>query len=289
MAGDWIKMRSNLHEDPDVVAIASLTSGFCPDSVRVMSAQCPEIFLTVGRLHRIWAWANEHSTDGKKVQVPLSFLDGLAACPGFAQAMVDVHWLSTDGKTVSFLRFDRHNGQSAKARAMDSARKKSVRRTSGSKPDKCPQNVRMQTGQKSDQRRDRQTTSVLREEKTTTDNARAREGPSSGVVVPLREVCPEELHEAAIKLSRRVKKLSREDAWWVAWVGQSLEPEFVSRLVKTLDKDRTIESSSGYAMGAIRQKAKESGWAWMTLKSMAPPCPPRKHESNGSVPQEAPA
>jgi hypothetical protein len=122
MAGDWIKMRTNLDTDPAVVRIAS---GLKTDRYSV-----------VGRLHRIWSWANEHLTDGQDVPIDSEFLDALVETPGFSEQLRRVGWLSGRDGSLSFPSFERHNGASAKARALDSERKRTVRKMSGSQPDK---------------------------------------------------------------------------------------------------------------------------------------------------------
>lgn len=121
MAGDWIKMRTNLDTDPSVVRMAS---GLKTDR-----------FAIVGRLHRIWAWANEHLTDGQNVPVDSAFLDKLVELSGFADAMRSVGWLSGRDGALCFPSFERHNGASAKARALDVERKRRVRQTSEKRPD----------------------------------------------------------------------------------------------------------------------------------------------------------
>tara|TARA_R110000868_G_scaffold116620_1_gene310244 strand:+ start:3568 stop:4281 length:714 start_codon:yes stop_codon:yes gene_type:complete len=122
MAGDWIKMRTNLDTDPAVVRISS---GLKTDR-----------FSVVGRLHKIWSWANEHLTDGQDVPIDSEFLDALVETPGFSEQLRRVGWLSGRDGMLNFPSFDRHNGVSAKSRAMDASRKKDVRKMSGSKPDK---------------------------------------------------------------------------------------------------------------------------------------------------------
>lgn len=128
MAGDWIKMRTNLSTDPAVVRMAS---GLSLDR-----------FGIVGRLHTIWSWANEHLTDGCDVPVDAEFLDSLVATPGFSAEMRRVGWLTGRDGCLSFPAFERHNGNSAKSRAMDSLRKKRVRTES----EKCPDNNRTKRG-----------------------------------------------------------------------------------------------------------------------------------------------
>jgi len=132
MAGDWIKMRINLTEDPAVVRIAS---GLSLDR-----------FGIVGRLHRIWAWADEHSADGQDVPVDADFLDSLVATPGFSAQLRNVGWLSGRDGNLCFPNFSRHNGESAKARALDAERKRKARKTSGKTSAKCPASNRTKLG-----------------------------------------------------------------------------------------------------------------------------------------------
>ena len=122
MAGDWIKMRTNLDTDPAVVRISS---GLKTDRYSV-----------VGRLHKIWSWANEHLTDGQDVPIDSEFLDSLVETPGFSEQLRRVGWLSGRDGSLGFPSFDRHNGASAKQRALDASRKKTVRKMSGCEPDK---------------------------------------------------------------------------------------------------------------------------------------------------------
>jgi hypothetical protein len=121
MASDWIKMRIDLDTDPGVVRISSATSA--------------DRYQTVGRLHKVWAWADCHSIDGKNIPVGADFVDSIVDCNGFAAAMASVGWLEIAVDSVSFPHFDRHNGESAKRRATDQKRKKNVRNVSA----KCPQ------------------------------------------------------------------------------------------------------------------------------------------------------
>lgn len=103
MAGDWIKMRVDLMDDPSVVAIA-VRLDMDEDHV-------------VGKLHRLWSWADRHTIDGATSGVNDTWVDRFVAKKGFAAAMADVGWLviGTDG--IRFPGFEKHNGESAKKRA----------------------------------------------------------------------------------------------------------------------------------------------------------------------------
>lgn len=104
MAGDWIKMRVNLDTDPSVIMMAA---AFDTDELCI-----------VGRLWKVWAWADQHTADGNAVRVTHSFLDRITNCPGFAKAMREAGWLEGRDGALTFPQFSRHNGQPAKARAL---------------------------------------------------------------------------------------------------------------------------------------------------------------------------
>jgi hypothetical protein len=121
MAGDWIKMRTDLLTSPKVV--------------RMASALKADRFRIVGGLLSVWSLFDAHSTDGVLSGYTLEALDDLAAWPGFSGAMIDVGWLDQEAETLALPRFDTHNGASAKRRAQDADRKKAVRKMSASDAD----------------------------------------------------------------------------------------------------------------------------------------------------------
>lgn len=108
MAGAWIKMRTDLVDDPAVIAIANAT-GLSEDTV-------------VGKLHRLWSWADRHTVDGNARSVTEKWIDRFLGVDGYANAMVGAGWLHNDGTNISFPKFDRHNSQSAKSRALTAKR-----------------------------------------------------------------------------------------------------------------------------------------------------------------------
>lgn len=122
MAGDWIKMRADLHTHPKIVRMASALKA---DRLRI-----------VGGLHSAWCLFDVHSVDGFLDGYTAETLDDMIGFPGFSRAMMAVGWLEMDGENLVMPRFDEHNGQSAKRRAQDAARKKSVRKMSASDADK---------------------------------------------------------------------------------------------------------------------------------------------------------
>lgn len=118
MAGDWIKMRNGIETDPAVIYLAEHTD--CADEDHV-----------VGKLKRFWSWCDEHTVDGNAPSVTLLWVDRYLGTQGFAQAMVDVGWLERTNGGFSVPHFDRHNGKSAKQRALTAIRAKQHRNAQG--------------------------------------------------------------------------------------------------------------------------------------------------------------
>jgi len=113
MAGDWIKMRNDLADDPAVIDIAGRLE--------------LDEFAVVGRLHTLWAWADEQSRDGHARGVTSAWLDRKVQRDGFASALVSVGWLEAGADGLRFPNFDHHNGATAKTRALGTRRKQQER------------------------------------------------------------------------------------------------------------------------------------------------------------------
>lgn len=140
MAGDWIKMRIDLANDPAVVGLSS-----------VLKSNEHEV---VGFLHSLWSWADKHTTDGFIPHVTAKWIDKHIGKSGFAKAMCDVGWLECHTNGVTLPHFDRHNGASAKSRAEATERKRLSRKSCDTDETK--------TGQESQENRAK---NVTREEK----------------------------------------------------------------------------------------------------------------------------
>ena len=122
MAGDWIKMRADLHTHPKVVRISSALNA---DRLR-----------TVGGLHAVWCLFDAHSDDGQLCGYTADALDSLIGWNGFSSALAAVGWLEISDSGLSLPRFDTHNGSSAKRRAQETDRKRDARKKSASDADK---------------------------------------------------------------------------------------------------------------------------------------------------------
>lgn len=111
VAVTWIKMRVGLMSDPAVLGMA-----------RTLGLGRHEV---VGRLYALWAWADENTEDGNLPGLSAADIDDVAGHEGFAKAMAATKpspWLSLSDAGVSFPKFSRHNGKSAKRRALQAER-----------------------------------------------------------------------------------------------------------------------------------------------------------------------
>lgn len=108
MAGDWIKMRVNLWDDPRVARICDATDK-------------PEA-MVIGSLYWLWATADQHTEDGILSGLTLRAIDRKTGIPGFGQALCDVKWLADHSDGVRIVGFEQHNGASAKKRCQTAKR-----------------------------------------------------------------------------------------------------------------------------------------------------------------------
>jgi hypothetical protein len=108
MAGEWIKFESVTPDKPEVFQMAEIL-GIDPDAV-------------VGKLVRVWVWADQQTIDGSARGVTRALLDRIASATGFADALIGVGWLLEAEEGLTFPRFDNHNGSTAKSRALAAKR-----------------------------------------------------------------------------------------------------------------------------------------------------------------------
>jgi hypothetical protein len=103
MAPLWIKVTHWTPDKPEVFCVAELLK-IDPDAV-------------VGKLIRVWIWADQQLESCNAVSVTKVLLDRIACVTGFSDALVKVGWLVENEGVLSFTNFDRHNGKTAKKRA----------------------------------------------------------------------------------------------------------------------------------------------------------------------------
>lgn len=108
MAGDWIKMRGNLWDDPRVSALVEAT-----DSSEAA---------VVGALYWMWATADQHSEDGLMTGLTVRQIDRKTGVPSFASALESIGWIEIESAGIRIARFEEHNGSSAKKRVLTAKR-----------------------------------------------------------------------------------------------------------------------------------------------------------------------
>ncbi|MGG2046753.1 hypothetical protein [Burkholderia gladioli] len=79
MSGDWIKMSADLSEDPIVITMSGRLG--------------VDVFSVVGRLHRIWSWADRHLSDGLALGITPEWIDRYVMLDGFSMALIESGWL----------------------------------------------------------------------------------------------------------------------------------------------------------------------------------------------------
>jgi len=110
MAGEWIKVTSNLHTKPEVFKLARLLS--------------ENVDTTVGMLVHFWCWADSVTVDGVVDGVEAGDVDAVVKKDGFCEALISVGWLIKTEVPIGIelINFSRHNGESAKKRTLKNER-----------------------------------------------------------------------------------------------------------------------------------------------------------------------
>lgn len=109
MAGDWIKFEIVTPDKPEVWELADKLN-LDPDAV-------------VGKLIRMWIWFNTQTENGHASSVTKKIIDRDVGVTGFCNSVISAGWLSEKNGEISIENFDRHNGSSAKSRALNQKRK----------------------------------------------------------------------------------------------------------------------------------------------------------------------
>lgn len=112
MAGNWIKLRHDLLDAPEVRRLARAT-GLDRDQV-------------YGKLFRLWSWADRHGLNGH-IDAELEDVDDQVGQVGFGAALVSVGWLVSQDGGIEIPHWERHFSDSAKARGLAVKRMERVR------------------------------------------------------------------------------------------------------------------------------------------------------------------
>jgi hypothetical protein len=211
MAGDWIKMRIDLADDPAVIAMA------CALDI--------DEFGIVGRLHKLWSWADKHCSSGHAKSVTNVWIDRYIGHAGFAQSMIDAGWLAVTDSGIEFPKFDKHNGSSAKVRAEAAERKRVERMEKERLAREMEEDARRAAaGQMSQENCDK---SVTREEKrreelpstTTSNEVVVGDYAANAPRVAVKPDCP---HQAIIALYHEVLPMCPQVRDWTPSRAQQL-------------------------------------------------------------------
>lgn len=110
MRRPWIKIDTSTPDKPEICTIAT--------SLRIQSDA------VVGKLVRLWSWAELNRVSSNDLGVTTEFIDKLVGQKRFGAAMIEAGWLAQTNDKLSFARFERHNGPLAKSRVLTAKRVK---------------------------------------------------------------------------------------------------------------------------------------------------------------------
>lgn len=108
MRRPWIKIEVSTPDKPEICAMAK--------KLRL------DVDSVVGKLVRLWSWAELSNVDPNDLNVTKEFIDRVCGRKGFAEALIQVGWLQEDGETLSFPKFSHHNGNASKVRGLTARR-----------------------------------------------------------------------------------------------------------------------------------------------------------------------
>jgi hypothetical protein len=236
MAGDWIKMRADLAEDPAVIAIGAKLG--------------MDEFAVVGRLQCLWAWADGQSRDGHASGVTQQWIDRKVQRDGFAQAMCDVGWLSVDNSGITIPNFDHHNGDTAKTRALGTKRKQKARAAPTGHA-VVPESVR-------DTSRSERDKSETREEKRREELNTPPNPPQAGDVVGVEGQSPSKAGTVCKAIrARGVADVNPGNPELIALIAQGVAVETFEAAADTCAK-ATPPKGFAYLLGIVKRQLGEA-------------------------------
>lgn len=238
MAGDWIKFETATPDKPEIWQIAASLS-IDPDAV-------------VGKLLRVWGWFDQQTENGNAPSVSKMLLDRLVGVTGFCNSVIDAGWMLDDGVTLTLPKFDRHNGKTAKNRALTAKRVASHKaKSNGYGNDSLTQDA------------------LPKEEKRREDKKYTSESPTRDPVDPLLN-CP---HKEIIEIYHRIlPELPR--VLDTTWKGSSREKDLQARW-RHDKRHQSLDFWEAYFEGVARSKFhlgdNDRGWkadlGWLVKRS----------------------
>jgi hypothetical protein len=110
----WIKVETNT---PDKQKIRNIA--------RICGISRADTFLA---WFTLWSWFDMETEDGYIQGLKPSDCDDVCGVPGFGAALKEVGWVEFSDDGGYIMRWERHNGESAKKRATDAQRKADKKR-----------------------------------------------------------------------------------------------------------------------------------------------------------------
>lgn len=107
----WIKVEHTISTKPEVFRIAG--------KLGITRVE------TIGHLISLWIWLDQNSESGE-LNATSNMVDAITL-DGFAEALEEVGWLTTNKGKLIVPNYDRHNGSSAKKRALGAERVRKYR------------------------------------------------------------------------------------------------------------------------------------------------------------------
>ena len=206
---NWIKVQTNLRTSPKVIRVAS--------SLEWTPVQ------SLGAIVTAWMLADEHATDSGLLE-GLSFedLDAMVSCPGLAEAMEKVGWLKESKKGVQFVKYEEHNGSTAKSRARDQKRKSVSRsrpKKSGQKTDATGTREEKNREKKNREEKKTNNNNKIMREKNINNNNIIKDEPKEVEVVVEEDSGDKEKTKAAEFVTKTAQKLAQAYDSKPEWIG----------------------------------------------------------------------
>lgn len=113
----WIKVEKQTAHKTEIIRIAN--------SLQISTREA------FGACVIFWLWADGETEDGYLPGCTNQVVDRVVGLEGFAEALIVVRWLEQDTSGLLIPNFTRHNGESAKKRAMAAERQRRWRDKNG--------------------------------------------------------------------------------------------------------------------------------------------------------------
>ena len=255
MAQNWIKLRKDIHGDPAVIGIAAGT-GLDVDTV-------------VGKLTKLWSWADSHTVDGFIRNATFEWIDGLVGVNFFAENLEKNRWLKRKKGGIVIPNFERHNGESAKQRGLTAMRVEKTRNgknVTDALPDKTRQDKSRTDKTRQDKTRAGQSSLNGQSLRAVTDNAR---GESAAVWTAQKSFAWEEHAAEVDRLVGVVGDPSSRKLIWQAMYAayNGLTPAWLAAAVQGL-KMSQARKPGAWLCDVLRKTALEQGRDFKALQGL---------------------